>query len=102
MKHYVATPKSDVGEKGELVFKLVIVRVFTPGNKDSFVMRHKARAGHVITQAAVDILLDRVTDQVDKRFPDDEFRFVDLGDAHFNFVWHAKREAPGTQERAEA
>ena len=84
--------------KGERAFKLVLMRVFNIGNKGSYVTRHRARPGHVITEEAVDKLLDQVADQIEKRFPEQEYEMVEVGEAQFNFVWRGRREAPAGQE----
>ncbi|MGH9745516.1 MAG: hypothetical protein ACRD59_05320 [Candidatus Acidiferrales bacterium] len=93
MKHFAG---------GQHAWKVVTIRVFNPGNADSRVIRVHAGRGKGYGDDAVDKMLEGIAEDIEKRFPAQEYELVALGQAHFNFVWRGERRATGTLSRAEA
>jgi hypothetical protein len=78
-------------ETNELITKAVTVKVFALGN-GSFTKRVlRARPGQGFTQNAVDGILESVADDLELRFPAEDFGFVQIGPNSFNFVHRGRR-----------
>jgi len=60
------------------------------GVKDSHIVQH-ARPGRAFKDEVVDEALERMSQELEKKFPAWEFRLVELGPARFNFVWAGRR-----------
>lgn len=90
------------GGKEVQAFKTINIRVFSEHNQGSNLFRYHARRGMAFSQDEIDGYLERVADQVEKRFPQFEYSLVPLGQAHFNFVWKGYRAAQARQMPAGA
>jgi hypothetical protein len=71
--------------------KEIRFRVFEPGNNASRMLKLRAPAGQVYNEAAVDAALFQVAEKVEAVYPSHEYTVVQIGPAHFNFVWVSAR-----------
>ena len=71
--------------------KNVRVRIFTPGNKRSWAKLISAPPRRVFKDEGIDEILQKVASDLEKRYPDEEFRLVPLGPREFNFVHVGER-----------
>lgn len=83
-------------------WKTITIRVFNVGNDGKTTRKFRAAPGKAYTEAHIDDLLYRVAEDLEKRFPREEFELVKVGPASFNFVWRSTRQAPASQEQASA
>ena len=67
--------------------KRIQVRVFAPGNKTSHAIHLSAPPGKIFTRVGIDSLLENYANDLEARFPTEEYRLVELGHDKFNFVW---------------
>jgi hypothetical protein len=81
-------------ESGGLFHKTIRVRVFSIGNKHSSLTVKKAPQGKGFTEEGLEKYLDDITNDLEKRFPNEEFGLVAIGPAHFNFVWRCSKTVP--------
>jgi hypothetical protein len=102
MKHFAKVEHGAPGEIGPRIYKVVQVRVFNIGNDGFTTRRFKAAAGQGFNDHGIEGLLERIVDDLEKRFPAEDFTVVQVGPASYNFVWKGKRAAPATQEQAGA
>lgn len=79
---------------GGVIYKQVRIRVFGVENKTRTTRTFTAPPGKGYNHEGIGELLDGIADDLDTRFPQDEWRMVDLAPNKFNFVWHCKRETP--------
>jgi len=77
---------------GQVIFKKIKAKVFSPGNSKCFVREHRAPAGRGITEEGIANYLKNVSDAIEKLWPGHEYRLVELAANSFNFVW--VRELP--------
>jgi hypothetical protein len=81
---------------GETLHKRLIVRVFSPENKASYLVQRVAPAGQGFTPSSITSMLDELGSRIEKKFPDHEYRLVELAPNRFNFVWECKRSQQGS------
>lgn len=67
------------------------VRVFEPGNKKSVLKTLRPGPRRTFTEEGIDAQLKQIADNLEKYFPQHEFRLVPLGPDSFNFVWERER-----------
>lgn len=72
----------------------VRVRVFNVENRGSTVRHFRADRGKSFTAAGVQAMLDAIVEDLDLRFPADEFDLVQVGAFAWNVVWRGKRQPP--------
>lgn len=77
--------------EGKPAVKRVRLRVFNIFNDGHTTRILHAGPGKAYTEQGVDDILERVAADLERRFPQDEFSFVQVGPASFNFVWRGKR-----------
>lgn len=66
--------------------KNIRVRIFLPGNKKSQRQTITAPAGKEWNDSGIESCLERIADNIEKQFPQEEYKLVALGSAEFNFV----------------
>lgn len=66
--------------------KNIRVRIFLPGNKKAGRQTLTAPAGKAWNDDGVTSCLKRIADNVEKQFPNEEYKLVTLGVNEFNFV----------------
>jgi hypothetical protein len=71
--------------------KSITVRIFELENRGSTRKNFHSPPGKSFTQVAVDNLLADISEQLEARYPDDEFGLVELRPFAFNIVWRGKR-----------
>jgi hypothetical protein len=74
----------------------IVVRVFYAGKASTRIL--KPKPGHHWNDAGVDEILDWVGDQLEKRYPGEEFRIAPAGPGCFNFIHAGKRAIEVTEE----
>jgi len=85
---------SDLKEKkSKAVAKRIQVRLFTRGNKKSNTIHLCAGSGKAFTQEGIDAILEHCANDLEQKFPDEEYRLVELAEDKFNFVWVESRLA---------
>lgn len=89
-------------EGGMPLAKVISIRVFAEHNKGSQLFRYHARRGCGFTSHEIEKYLESVADQMEKRFPSNEYELVPLGFARFNFVWKGYRKSRPGQGPASA
>lgn len=87
MRHF-ADPKSGTGER---IHRRVIVKVFDAAGTMTAHRILRAKPGHGIGAEGIEGILFQVADELEAKYPDDDFRLVPIGEAQFNFVWRGKR-----------
>lgn len=68
------------------------IRVFNLGNKGATKRRITPKPGHHWNDKGVDEVLDHLAEDLEKRFPAEEFRLVQVGPGAYNFIHAGKRE----------
>ena len=71
----------------ESIAKRIEVRIFAPGNKTSHAIHLFAGDRKAFTQQGIDSILENCANDIEKRFPGEEYRLVELTGNRFNFVW---------------
>jgi hypothetical protein len=66
--------------------KTLRFRVFEPGNKISHLTTIQARPGMVFTEEGIQRELEKFSEMLDKTFPQQQFRLVELSRGQFNFI----------------
>jgi hypothetical protein len=79
--------------KGERSYKIVRIKVFAPGNGEFEKEKFNAEPGCVFTGQGIDKLLDTVANAIEKRWPDHEYKLLEIGPATYNFVWVKAKDA---------
>lgn len=79
-------------KNGDRLFPWVKVRVFTPGNKQSKLQLVRAGNKKGFTSEGVDHVLDSACTWLEQRWPDQEFRMVQVGPTQYNFVHVGERK----------
>lgn len=79
-------------EHGEPLVKAVTLKIFQPGNRKSAKQVYRAPAGKGYAPEAVERILLRTANLIEKQLPTEEYHLVPIGPAAFNFV-HAGRRA---------
>lgn len=77
---------------GQPGWKTLFVKVFTPHNSGSHNSRTHAKPGRAFSKANIQEMLDDVVDQLDMKYPEHEWRMVELAPNKFNFVWVKQKE----------
>jgi hypothetical protein len=80
--------------------KRVTCKLFLPNHKP-IVKKWRAPAGQQFPQAVVDRIVENLIEDLDKSFPREDFRMVQIGPTEFNFVYAGLRDPSMTPERAE-
>lgn len=75
----------------QILLKSVRLRVFNVENHGHTTRVLRAGAGNGYPEGTVDRILEEVTDDLDRRFPDDDFEMVQVAHDAWNFVWRGKR-----------
>jgi hypothetical protein len=86
MKHF--------NKAGDRLFNRIEVHVFTPNGKKQ-IIRHHAGKGKGFNEAMLDKMLANASDLVEKTFPGETFRLVELGKGRFNII---HEPAPQSEE----
>jgi hypothetical protein len=71
--------------------KEILFRIFEPGNKASRLLKLRAKPGAFYNEEAVDAALLLAAEKVEAVYPSHEYTVVQIGPAHFNFVWVGAR-----------
>jgi len=79
------------GATGELLFRTLKVKIFTPHNLKarSFILR--AEGNKAFTREGIDAQLDHIAQQIEEQYPEHEYRLIPIGGGIFNFVWQAEK-----------
>lgn len=88
-------------KSGELLFPAITIKVFNVGNRGCTAKRMRAAPGQMFSEKILERLLDAAAEDLEKRFPDDEWEAVDVGIGAVNLVWRGKRQASGIVPAAE-
>ena len=75
---------------------VIDVKVFNVGNTGYVRRRFRSRPGTGFTGEAIEQLLGEMVDDLDKRFPGEEYDCVQVRPFTFNFVWRSHRAAPAS------
>jgi hypothetical protein len=82
-----------VNDAGQILIKRVIVKIFYPHNKKSSVRNYFTKGKHTgVNDQQVSEVLDECGEFVSKKWPNHEYRLVELGPGRFNFVWECEKE----------
>lgn len=73
-------------EAGDVLVSSLRIKVFAKGNKTSTLRVLKPTAGKGWNEKGVDTILDKIAEDLEQRFPTEEFRLVELERNVFNFV----------------
>ena len=66
--------------------KKIVIKVFNRNNEAAKTHHITADNGrHFVGDGQV--YLERFAEQIEQQWPEDEYKLVDLGKGHFNFVW---------------
>lgn len=68
------------------------IKVFDLGNKRATHRRITPKPGHHWNDKGVDEVLDHIAEDLEKRFPAEEFRVVQVGPGAYNFIHAGKHE----------
>lgn len=71
--------------------KTIRVKIFDPGNKQGAPLIIRAPNGRQFTEKGVAAHLDNIANQLETRYPKDEFRMIELTGGQFNFVHQGER-----------
>ena len=80
------TPQTAIA-RPRAVAKRLEVRIFAPGNKSSHAIHLFAGDRRMFTEEGVSEILEKVATDIAQRFPNEEYRLVELSEGKFNFVW---------------
>ena len=83
-------------KSGMRLFPAITIKVFNIGNRGCTVKRLRAAPGQMMSDAILERLLEAAADDLEKRFPEDEWEAVDVGIGAVNLVWRGKRQPIGT------
>jgi hypothetical protein len=68
-------------------YKMLVMKVFAPDNKKVQETRiFKAVKGHVFNEGGIQRCLDDMADYLEKKYPGQDFRLVELSGGRFNFI----------------
>jgi hypothetical protein len=71
--------------------KRIRVKIFAPGNKQGNALIIKAPKGKQFTEQGIAAHLDNIANQLEKAYPKDDFRMIELRDGQVNFVHQGER-----------
>lgn len=83
-----------LNKSGDPLCKYVTVRIFWPKNERSALRNYKAGPKQGINSEGVTHILEECSTFIEKKWPKDEYRLVELAPNRFNFVWECEREKP--------
>lgn len=83
------------------LFPTLTIKVFEIENR-GYTRRFFRTRGKVFSRENVDSLIAAVAEDLDKKFPRDQWEAVEVGPGAINIVWRGKREAPATVPAAKA
>jgi hypothetical protein len=101
-----AKPRVDLTASGERLWKRITIRVIGPQPADSddkrvdFKWYPRAPAGRGYSAADIQGILDQCVGYLEKKYPQWEFRLVELGPNRFNMVWAGDRTVDEILESA--
>jgi hypothetical protein len=93
--------RTEKTKTGMLLFPAITIKVFNVGNHGCTMKRLRAAPGHMMSEKILERLLEAAAEDLEKRFPDDEWEAVDVGIGAVNLVWRGKRQASGMVRAAE-
>lgn len=73
------------------MLKSVKIRIFEPGNKRSKLVIQRAPARHVFNDKGVDVILVKTAEQIEQRWPAEDYSLIPVGPGAFNFVHRGTR-----------
>jgi hypothetical protein len=79
----------------------VKLKVFLPEQKKPLQYTHRAKPGMVFADAGIDQILDDVADNLEQRWPELEFRLVQVGIASYNFIYAGRKHPHGDNENVQ-
>jgi hypothetical protein len=85
------------GEAGDVLVSSLLIKVFNLGNNGHTLRILRPSAGRGWTSDGVDLILDKVAEDLDRRFPNEQFRLVELIGYQFNFVHAGPRATAGEE-----
>jgi hypothetical protein len=83
-------------------YRVLTIKVFNIENDGFTVRKFRAARGQLFGEASITRLLDAAAQDLETRFPADEWGLVEVGPAAFNVVWRGKRQASTGQTTVEA
>jgi hypothetical protein len=72
--------------------KQIQVKIFEPGNKKSLSHTYRAPQGAAFAPEAIEHLLHRLCENVEKEYPGEDYKLIAVGPSSFNFVHQGKAE----------
>lgn len=75
-----------MSEAKEKIVSSLRIKVFNVGNRGSTLRYFKAKAGKGWNDDGIDEMLDSIATDLETRFPNEEFKLVEIGSNGFNFV----------------
>lgn len=78
---------------GDRLFTHLTLKLFLPGNKKRIVRNLKPPQGMYINSTIIEAQLMAAAKEIDRKFPQHEYRLVPTGPASFNFVWVREKAA---------
>lgn len=88
-------------KSGDLLFPAITIKVFNIENRGCTKKRLRAAPGQMFSGVILERLLEAASDDLEKRFPDDEWEAVEVGIGAVNLVWRGKRQPIDTVRAAE-
>jgi hypothetical protein len=70
--------------------KKLVIKVFNRNNQAAKTHQITADNGRIFVD--VSPILNRFAEQIEKQWPEDEYRMVELGPGRFNFIWVGPRK----------
>jgi hypothetical protein len=84
-----------IAKDGQQIFKAVHLKIFFPGNKKAHRQTVRAPYGQAFNAEGIERLLRDAADQIEKKWPTEQYALVALGPSSFNFVWRNPVDALG-------
>lgn len=90
------------GKDGQVLYKKLKAKVFAPGNQSHRVLQHRAPAGKAYAEQDISGWLEHLSEIIEKSWPNQEYRMVEIASNSFNFVWVRELPALEVTESLEA
>jgi hypothetical protein len=84
--------------KGEPLHKRVTVKIIPPNDSKPYKWYWRAPAGQFYSPANIDEILEKVVEHLENKFPQWEFKLVELGPTSYNFVYAGERQIEATPD----
>ena len=83
------------------IAKRIQIRLFAPGNQKSNCIHLHAGPRKAFTREGIEAILENCANDLEQKFPGEEYRLVELAKDSFNFVWVESKTIPDCDMVAE-